>query len=66
MMINIITKNKTITFLLICVIGGLILTGFVRGDDVTSGEPEEVVIPPPDPLQTIFDTIREQASGCMA
>lgn len=58
MTINIITKNETITFLLICVIGSLILTGFVGTDNVINGEPKEVIIPPPDPLPEIFDTVR--------
>lgn len=56
-MINIITNNKAVT-LLLCVICSLILTGFVRGDDLTSGEPKEVPIQPPDPLPAIFDAVR--------
>ena len=58
MITNIIIKNKTITFLLICVIGGLVITGFIGADNATNGEPEEVIKPSPDPLPAIFDTVR--------
>jgi len=53
-------KNKITTLLPICVIYSLILTltAFARGGEATSGEPKEVITPPPAPLPSIGNQVR--------